>query len=109
MKKHRFVELVAQTMLNLNSDEYINDIRELIISNNEYQNYNIDIYLNSIINILQNHLTYLMMFENENDNRIFNVLSLKLSIKKYLFRILDISDNNIGMNCCSILLCNQEN
>ena len=106
MKNHRFVELVAQTMLNLNSDEYINDIRELIITNNDYQNYNIDVYLNSILNILQTHITNSSQQFNENEYRNNDFL-IKLSLKKYLFKILDVNNDNIGMDCCKILLCTE--
>jgi hypothetical protein len=106
MKNHRFVELVAQTMLNLNSDEYINDIRELIITNNDYQNYNIDVYLNSILNILQTHIINSSQQFNENGYRNNDFL-IKLSLKKYLFKILDVNNDNIGMDCCKILLCNE--
>ena len=105
MKNHKYVEMVSQTILNFNTYEYINDIRELIIINrNEYENYGINSYLNSIIYILENHLS---SQNNREDEYNMSYIRFKNSLKKYLFKILDVNNPDIGIKCCKKLICEE--
>jgi len=95
MRNHSYVELIAQTLLTYNNEEYIYDINQII--NNDDYNIDINRYLYRIINILQNHLEII----NNHSTNISNIQIIKNSLKKNIFKILE--ENN-GRHCCNRLL-----
>jgi len=92
MRDHYFINMISDKIISYISNEYIEDINEIIITNT--YNTNINFQLREIIDYIENYLN-----SSKTDTYYIN---LKLSLKTNLFKILNESN---GIHCCNKLAC----